>query len=358
MKNIALLTLGLRHNYGGILQAAALYHFLENENFNPILLRKYPVRNWKTISINIFERIPFQNFKGFRKDYIKYKNNISFFNKYMPIQSPIMYEKNEIEKYIDNNSIHSIVVGSDQVWRYSYINDSQYDTYFLNFNTKKDFKKVSYAASFGINQWEEPQEVKNVQTYLSKFSAISVRESSGVEICKNDFKQNVVSLVLDPTLLVDRSFYLNMLKDNKLTGHRYDCITYILDKNQEKSKLIEDIHYDYKHKDKFDLLNIKNTLTIPEWVACFESTNFVVTDSFHGMVFSIIFNKQFIVIVNDNRGKDRFTSLCKLLDLEDRILDSNESKIPNLEPINYSNVNKKIMKLKIFSKKFLLEALG
>lgn len=356
--NIGILTLGLRSNYGGILQTAALYHFLESENFNPVLLRKYPVKNWKSISINILEKIPFQNLKGFRKDYIKYRKNISFFNKYMPSQSPIMYDKSEIEKYIDNNPINSIIVGSDQVWRYSYINDSQYETYFLNFNTKKDFKKVSYAASFGINKWEAPQEVKNVQAYLSKFSAISVRESSGVEICKNEFKQNDVSLVLDPTLLVDRSFYLNMLKDNTVTSTQYDCITYILDENPKKSKLIEGIHCNYNHKHKFDLLNVKNSLTVPQWVECFESTNFVVTDSFHGMVFSIIFNKQFIVIVNNNRGKDRFTSLCKLLGLEDRILDSNESEIPNLEPINYNDVNKKLVELKVFSKKFLLEALG
>lgn len=355
MKNIAILTLGLKHNYGGILQAAALYNFLEKEGYNPILLRKYPIqKGWKPIVIKALERLPFQNLKGFRNSYTKYKNNITFFNKYMPNQTQVMTYRFEIEDFLNKNEIHAIVVGSDQVWRYTYINDTEYDTYFLNFNLAKKIKKISYAASFGIDTWEAPSENSSVKKYLSDFDAVSVRETSGHEICKKEFDKDA-EIVLDPTLLIDTSFYLNMIKDTK--RKKYDCITYILDASTKKNELIAKINLKYQHESVFNLLTKNSMLSLQDWVASFKATNFVITDSFHGMVFSIIFNKQFIVLLNNNRGKDRFFSLCRLLGLEDRLFDPTQDLVLNLETINYAEVNERFVKLRKNSKKFLLDAL-
>lgn len=356
MKNIAILTLGLKYNYGGILQTAALYNFLQTEGFNPVLLRKYPIqKGWKSIIIRILERLPFQNLKGFRFSYIKYKNNTQFFNCYMPNQTEIMTYRSEIENFLNTKKVYAIIVGSDQVWRYTYINDTEYDTYFLNFKLSKKIKKISYAASFGINTWEAPSENLNIKKYLSEFNAVSVRESSGQEICKKDFDRQDAELVLDPTLLIDQSFYLDMIKNTSQVN--YDCITYILDDNSKKNELIKKINLKYQHNITSNLLTKSSMLSIEDWVASFYTTNFVITDSFHGMVFSIIFNKQFVVLLNDNRGKDRFISLCNILNLQDRLVDPNFEIDVDFKPVNYLEVNKKLETLRCKSKLFLLNAL-
>lgn len=359
MKNIAILTLGLRHNYGGILQAAALYNFLKKEGYSPILLRKYPIqKGWKALLIKVFSRLPFQNFKGLRVDYLKYKNNIDFFDFYMPNQTSIMTYKSQIENYINSNEIDVVVVGSDQVWRYKYINDTEYDTYFLNFNLNKKIKKISYAASFGVNAWEAPIENQNIEKYLSDFTAISVRESSGQEICKKDFSKNDVELVLDPTLLIERSFYLEMIKRGKSDGKNYDCITYILDNSSKKNELVKQLNSIYKHKRTSNLMSKGSMLSVEDWVASFEAANFVITDSFHGMVFSIIFNKDFLVIINKDRGADRFYSLCKILGLESRLVTPESEDLDRIEPIDYSKVNETLNQLRVKSKQFLINSIS
>lgn len=356
MKNVAILTLGLRHNYGGILQAAALYNFLKREGYNPVLLRKYQIqKGWKAIIIKALEILPFQNLKGFRNSYIKYINNIQFFNEYMPSQTKIMTYKSQIEEFLNKYEIDAIVVGSDQVWRYTYINDSEYDIYFLNFKLNREIKKISYAASFGIDTWEAPSENLNIKKYLSDFNAVSVRESSGQEICKKDFGKYDVELVLDPTLLIDQSFYLDMIKNK--SPKNYDCITYILDENTEKKELVKKINVECQHKSVFNLLTKSSKLSVQDWVASFKSSDFIITDSFHGMVFSIIFNKQFVVLINKDRGSDRFFSLCHLLGLQDRLYDPTLGLTFDLKSIDYSDVNKKLESLRKSSKKYLLDAL-
>ncbi|WP_216936993.1 MULTISPECIES: polysaccharide pyruvyl transferase family protein [unclassified Acinetobacter] len=357
MKNIAILTLGLRHNYGGILQATALYNFLKSEGYNPILLRKYPIqKKWKAILIKILERLPFQNFKGVRNSYIKYNNNIHFFDEYMPNQTEIMTYKSQIEEFLNRNEIDTVIVGSDQVWRYAYINDTEYDTYFLNFNLNRRIKKISYAASFGVDTWKAPIENNNIKKYLSDFNAVSVRESSGQEICKKDFGRDNAELVLDPTLLIEQSFYSDMIKNK--SQESYDCITYILDENAEKNELVRKINIECQHKSVFNLLEKNSTYSVQDWVSSFKMTNFVITDSFHGMVFSIIFNKQFVVLINKDRGADRFFSLCHLLGLEDRLFDPTQGGTFNAKTINYSDINERLASLRKSSKKFLLNALG
>jgi len=357
MKNVAILTLGLRHNYGGILQAAALYNFLKREGYNPVLLRKYPVqKGWKAIIIKALEILPFQNLKGFRNSYIKYINNIQFFDEYMPNQTKIMTYKSQIEEFLNKYEIDAIVVGSDQVWRYTYINDTEYDTYFLNFKLNREIKKISYAASFGIDTWEAPSENLNIKKYLSDFNAVSVRESSGQEICKKDFGKYDVELVLDPTLLIDQSFYLDMIKNK--SPKNYDCITYILDENTEKKELIKKINVEYQHKSVFNLLTKSSKLSVQDWVASFKSSDFIITDSFHGMVFSIIFNKDFLVIINKDRGADRFYSLCKILGLESRLVTPDSVAIDRMAPIDYSKINEILDQLRVKSKQFLINSIS
>ncbi|MGB9191428.1 polysaccharide pyruvyl transferase family protein [Acinetobacter sp.] len=358
MKKIGILTLGLKDNYGGILQAIALYFFLKQNGYQPVLIRKYPIENSiKGIIRKILEIIPFQNIRGIRISNIKYHQNLIFWSQYIDCQTPIFTHKKQIENYISKNDLSAIVVGSDQVWRYTYINDSEYDTYFLNFRLEKEIKKISYAASFGINTWEHTDSSTEITSFLKKFNFISVREKSGIEICYKNFNITNVAQVLDPTLLVGSSFFKSMIEDKK--SEIYDCITYVLDKNHQKQNIINFINKKYNNKNNKDLLTDSSMLSIPEWVGSFNTSKMIITDSFHGMVFAILFEKDFFVIVNKDRGSDRFISLCEKLDILDRLIDNEmvDINFMSIKPLNYDKINKNLADLRKISSDFLLNAL-
>lgn len=356
MKKIGILTLGLKDNYGGILQAAALYSFLEKKGYQPYLINKHPLKKkWKVLATRIFEMIPFQNYKNFRISSVKYKKNEQFFKKHFKNSSSVLFLKNEIENYILKENIDVLIVGSDQVWRFEYIGDTQYDAYFLNFNLSKKIKKISYAASFGTSMWEAPEKLNDVKQFLSEFDAVSVREESGVDICKEQLGYENAKLVLDPTLLIDANFYnqflLSDIKENTT------LVTYILDNSEYKESVVSNIYDYFSLASRIDLNGKERILSIEEWVTNISKANFVVTDSFHGMIFSIIFKKQFVVILNKERGADRFSSICNILGLEDRIIHNSQGLKIYEQKIDYDEVYSKLDKLKLFSSNFLTESI-
>lgn len=356
---IGILTLGLKDNYGGILQAIALFCFLEQNGFRPVLIRKYPIENPVKISIkNILKIIPFQNIKGIRISNLKYIQNLKFWSQYINHQTPIFLKKVQIENYINSNDLSAIIVGSDQVWRYTYINDSEYDTYFLNFKLNKTIKKISYAASFGISEWECPACSKEVTALLKNFDFISVREKSGIEICSRNFNIKKVSQVLDPTLLIGSDFFKKMIQSEN--QEKTDCITYVLDKNNKKQEIIDSINNKFNNEVNRDLLTETSRLSIPQWVDSFNKTKMIITDSFHGMVFAILFEREFFVIINKDRGSDRFISLCEKLDILDRLIDSEAINLDsiNFKSLNYIEIKEKLSKLREVSSIFLLNALN
>ena len=141
--------------------------------------------------------------------------------------------------------------------------------------------------------------------------------------------------VLDPTMLMDKEFYINEIISKYDTSRvsKAELLTYVLDEEDEKKEIIdfvkENLQIDNIHHLK-GFNSLKTTYSVPEWLASFSNADFVVTDSFHGMVFSIIFEKYFLVIGNEGRGMDRFVSLLTLLGLEDRlILNKSELNIEN-----------------------------
>lgn len=357
MNKIGILTLGLKDNYGGILQTVALYSFLEKNGFQPKLIRKYPIqKKWKLLATKFFEVLPFQNYKNIRLSNIKFKKNTNFLNTNMPNQSGVFNYKFEIENYINNEEINSLIVGSDQVWRYAYINDSEYDTYFLNLNLSNKVKKIAYAASFGVSYWEAPEKINEIKKYLADFDAVSVREQSGLDICINDFMYKNPKLVLDPTLLVNKDLYDNFIFDND--KYHKDCVTYILDQSVQKEKVVNNIFKKLNVKTSNNLYDQSSYYSIEEWVTYIAKSNFVVTDSFHGMVFSIIFNKQFIVLLNEERGVDRFYSLCNQLGLTNRLIKANSDFSMDFNVIDYKEVNLKLEQLKKDSFDFIISALS
>lgn len=371
---IAILTLPITENYGGILQAIALYRLLDKEGHDVVLIYKESVAtpvSWKKILKEILIKIPFQDFKNLKENkklnearLERKKFHRPFIEKEIFKISEDLYTKHDLEEFAKKNNFDAVIVGSDQVWRKAYINDKYYKSYFLDFVDGIKTKKIAYAASFGKDEWEGKNDHKEITKLLQDFTAVSVREKSGKDICKKTFDYEKAVHVLDPTMLIGKEFYQEKIikKYDATDTNKGGLLTYVLDEEVEKKEIIvflqknsglKSVH----HLKGFNTLH--TTYTVPQWVASFANADFVVTDSFHGMVFSIIFEKEFVVIGNHGRGLDRFVSLLGVLGLEERLVfDVKDLEGKEIEKIDYSRVNKILENEKKKSLDFLRGALN
>lgn len=368
---IGILTLPLHENYGGILQALALYRFLHNQGHDIVLIYKDKHQPfWKKLIRKILLKIPFHNFKNIKtkyKLYQEWQNGKKYHRQFVENEifkiSLDLFTTKELENYVKNEKFDAVIVGSDQVWRKEYINDKYYRSYFLDFVDGKKLKKIAYAASFGQSYWEGENDIEEISRLFQDFAAISVREFSGIDICKNTFAYDKAVHVIDPTMLMSKDFYINeIISEYDISRvHNGGLITYVLDEESEKKDIINLIAenlliINVNHLKGFS--DSKIIYSIPEWLYSFANADFIVTDSFHGMVFSIIFEKNFIVIGNRNRGMERFTSLLNLFGLESRLLlDKSELNNKKLEKIDFAKVNDILNKKRDLSKIFLKNAL-
>jgi len=222
------------------------------------------------------------------------------------------------------------IVGSDQVWRNDYALDM--GIYFFDFVTRTKIL-ASYAASFGKESWSYSADETSSSTKLVKcFSHVSVRENSAIKLC-NDKLDVIAESHLDPTLLVDLSRYQEII--NKYDGSNSTNSTntpknifcYFLDSNKKKSQVAELVKNHFNIEvNTFDN-NITQKLNFGEWLNSFKSSKFVITDSFHGVVFSLIFRKQFIAIGNKGRGLSRFKTILNITELAERLIIDDYSKV-------------------------------
>ncbi len=335
---IGILTLTLHTNYGGILQAYALQTVLERMGHEVMVFNR-PFVPLKTRWCEVFKRIIK---KSIGKDVVifkelKYNREASYINQNVwEFRKKYIHERT-IESLceIRENDVDCIVVGSDQVWRPVYF-ESQWETgienAYLDFTKGWDLKRVAYAASLGVDQWEQNSTTTETCKYAVKlFDAISVREPSGVSLLKDNFGVEATH-VLDPTLLLTSDDYKNLFKVGKTPKSKGNLLVYILDPNKEKSKVVKRIAIE-KQLNTFSVNNtlVKESAPLEErklpsveaWLRGFYDAEFVITDSFHACVFSILFNKPFAVFANEKRGASRIVSLLKMFGLEKSLLQGN-----------------------------------
>jgi len=243
---IGILTLPITENYGGILQAVALYKLLHAQGHEVVLIYKmsYQVL-WKNIIISMLRKIPFHDFKNF-KAYHKVKQeqlekkafHRPFIEKEIFNISEDLYTKKELENFVKKENFDAVIVGSDQVWRKAYINDKFYRSYFLDFVDGSETKKIAYAASFGKDHWEGEDDSEDIAKLLKDFTAVSTREASGVAICRDSFAYDNAIHVLDPTLLMGKVFYIDEIIAKYDTSNipKGGLVTYVLDEAKEKKE--------------------------------------------------------------------------------------------------------------------------
>lgn len=369
---IGLLTITPTHNYGGILQATALYAYLQSLGHDVVLIDYKVTRPlWKRVMLTLTENTPFQNIMNKRGQKLKAIQLAPFIQKQLPTVSEAVYCSGDLKLLVEKNRLDGIVVGSDQVWRHQYIKHGDYSVYFLNFTAPFPFKKIAYAASFGTDCWEAPSEVNRITALLSEFNAVSLREKSGIQICKEAFNFTRGQYVLDPTMLVGQTFYnaflLDELNSGSATEQNAPIVTYFLDDNQTKNQIVHAVAKSQViHANRPPTVHLAQAqagrfFSVEEWLSHIKHAHFVITDSFHGMLFSILFKKQFLVIGNSARGLTRFTSFLSMVGLEDRLILPEQNR--EIEPlihaqIEYKEVTLAVEKLRAASKQFLLDALN
>ena len=310
--NVGILTLPFVNNYGGILQNYAMQVVLKNCGMNPITLDvespKTPVWIFVASWIKSFIFVLFGKKRAFPKTRVNKRSEL--LNDFIRSSISTTEElKNLNEDILKKYGITAIVVGSDQVWRPKYTHDVK--TMFLDFVKKTDVKRIAYAASFGVDCCEyTSQQVAACSELAKKFNAISVRESSGVRLCKEFLCVNAI-WTLDPTLLLYRDDYERLCCDIPIEKSLF-LAAYILEKTDDVVDKIEKIASERGLTIKWFTADKAASLSIPEWISMFRDASYVVTDSFHGTVFSIIFDKEFKCVFNESRGSARFESLLEL----------------------------------------------
>lgn len=259
-----------------------------------------------------------------------------------------------LKKYKDVVDVKnaSFVVGSDQVWRALYsraLNSVAF--FFLDFiDQKRRSNSISYAASFGLDEWEgSPDETEECGRLLREFKAVSVREHSGVKICKEVFGVEAVQMP-DPTLLLYTSDYGKIIDSEKtwLPESKY-VAAYVLDETDGKAELLQAgadvLHLPLQHLMPHATAKKRRErfpISVPQWLRLIRDCEYFITDSFHGCVFAIIYNKPFVCLGNEGRGNARFDTLLGTFGLEDRMLThASPEEIQRVlnTPIDWERVN-------------------
>lgn len=342
--NIGIITQPLVSNYGGVLQNYALQKALIKIGHNPVTCDYIPVKSFFRVTLSLLltlflactkKKRKFSSCFPIKRD--KFVEN--FIKKYVNTTPPLScYERNLIEDY----QLRAFVVGSDQVWRPVY-NDGVLLDNFLQFTNGYKLKRVAYSASFGVDKWEYSKKLTEQCALLAKnFDAISVREESAVALCAQYFNITATK-VLDPTLLLTEEDYNEIVQLPQNLPEKY-LLSYILDKSIEKENFISS-NIDKMGFNRVDIgISGKLQYSIEEWLGLFKAADMVVTDSFHGTVFSIIFKKEFIVLPNNRRGLTRIVSLLDNIGLLDRLI-TDFTNMPALySQIDWSSVSSKLQK--------------
>lgn len=322
------------NNYGATLTAFALQKKLDELGYSSVLIHHSTSKNYRELEDCFYG--------GF-----SYK----FAKKYLSFSKPYL-NKDELKNL--NNDVDIFITGSDQVWRDSFGGPSQYPMFYLKY-VKYDKKKIAVSASFGTDKFEGTHNFLETKMLLSRFDYISVREKSGVDICKENFDISAEHII-DPVFMIDKSYYVDIAEKYKRDKKSSFVLSYIFPENRNEifDNVLEYLEYD-------EYIDADTEKDIEYFLWCFYNADFIITDSFHGVCFSIIFNKPFICINNSLRGNERFISLFHSLDinLDVMIYDIYDIKsaLNSANNLDYTSINKHIFQLQQHGVQWLRNAL-
>jgi len=353
---IGILSFHCAHNYGAVLQAYALQEFLKSNghdvefiDYKPeYLLSPYQVHNPQASLLKQLARLPLQPMRRLR-----YKRFNEFITGKLALSGPV-HAAGEIGRDYD-----AYVLGSDQIWNQRITNGDL--VFFGAFDRPAKSQLISYAASTEVPHEGATVDFSAERRHLNEFSSISVREDA----LRDQIQPLVnvpVSTVLDPTLLVGPEVFDKIAESKTSSGHlliyqvKSDSDTIPIAKEIQRNKGIKKAVKLTPHISRHEILNPYSMSSPEEFVGLFRSSSYIVTTSFHGVIFSIIFRKQFVCVMDKSRGNYRISNLLTKLGIQNRMVYS-LNDIPS-DSIDYDAVSCNLDKLRDMSRGFLLSALS
>lgn len=336
----------ISNNYGALLQCYALQTVLQRMGHQVVVVN----RKWGKLPLQYTIKDKILDLKAQLSAFVKGKDAFSRFRNNHLCLSKSVHIQHDLLRL--NNQLDIVISGSDQVWNGDCMS-TMGGYFFLDWVDYPRVRRFSYAASFGKDTFQASDEhLCLAKQLIQSYDGVSVREVSGIKICKEVFDRDAFNH-LDPTLLLKAEDYFDLIPKNVKEMNPYIC-SYMLDMTGDKQRVAEYM----AHNSKSIVRNIyplksssEQYVRVEEWLRSIRDAEYIVTDSFHGMAFSIIFNKQFVCLNNPKRGSARFVSLLSKLDLLDRLIDVDQISYESIDcilrhNIDYSSVNRAIQDLR------------
>ena len=335
-------------NYGSCLQAYALFKQVQEFGYTSTLIkyRGSGEREKKSLAYKVFH-IPLKKLWRIFLQRRQIQLRKLCFNEFR--SSKVVFTEKEYsdddERKELNNQFDVFVCGSDMMWCEAFEKD--WEQFFLRFADKN--KRVAYAPSFGVNQISAKNHQKCLE-YLSGFqpSRLSCRDKSGVLMIKEKFGIDAHH-VLDPTMLFNKEAWNKIVGNDERFIQRPYVLTYLFGGTSGNRK---NIFKQVKTWGMGDLMSIdgegkctiKGNVGPFEFVRLFRDAEFVITDTFHGLMFSLIFEKAFVVLTREDgvhwtKYSDRITSTLEMLGIPERYWDMNKKLPDEFRTLDYQNVN-------------------
>lgn len=359
-KKVAIITWHQYNNYGGVLQAYALREVIKQLGINKVdtinYIPKSPRKRMKIKDINRKICVRLRNIKN----YVEQRE--SKFNKFRECNFTFTKKcDNATELFLLNDEYDKFICGSDQIWAPTVFNEN----YFLGF-VSNDSKKISYAPSMGLPEIDNKYIKENIRNLVSKIENISIREEQGKKIIK-EFTNKDIKVVLDPTFLLNKNEWNGRFNLEEKNKEEY-IVFYCLGGNKEHYKIAKKIAKAINKKLKIipgDIFDYKKegleNVSPEEFLKLIYNASMVITDSFHGTIFSINFNVPFITLkrFKDNKlsQNSRIYNILKKVNLEERMYDKNIKYFIENTEIDFNKCNKIIEEERKKSISFLEEAL-
>lgn len=356
---INFITLSCARNYGAVLQTYGLYKFLMGQGHDVKVIDYISERYDLDRKTYVDEFTSRTRIWGKNKlfKYIWVKLYFEDMKKTKDVFRNFIQNNIELtQKYLSNDElIHNLpqaqvfMTGSDQIWNPNFTWDGKIDLpYLLNF-VPNFLPKIAYASSFGCSELNECN-TSDVYKNLSHFNAIGVREESGKKLLENIGLNSTV--VVDPTILCDKSVWHDLASD-RLCAKNY-ILLFMINPDSKLIKMAKKLA-DINHlrliiiaPNNSDSRKIKHKVIkippIEEWISYFKYAEYVITDSFHATIFSVLFHRQFSTSMFAGYNT-RISNLLNHLLLEDRTVIDYDFKYLNKQfdtNINYIDVNKKL----------------
>lgn len=343
--DVAVLGVWSEDNYGSELTYFALYSFLKSHELEVLMVERPKRAPWHPNETPVlFDKCPYE------------KDDIS----------PLFDSVADMHKL--NSQCNSFVLGSDQMW-HSDLFEPFGEFAFLDF-IHEDKNKISYATSFGKEIWDGSESQRAlIAYYLDRLNYVSVREKSGINICKQQFSIEA-EWMLDPVFLCEKKQFKNH-STKPVIPDDYIAV-YVLDPTEEKQKALRWLsdEYDMPLNIITDARNPRKALwnlpvrfdaKVEDWLGSIINAKYVVTDSFHGMCFACLFHKPFIAFINETRGAVRFKEYLELFEFEQLAVWDPEEVIKNklrFENVDWNKFEKILEPLRQKCRKWLLDAVS